>query len=52
MQFDGMIKNEEAPKHRDDKFVFEMIKNIKVIFRKPLNWKKRKKNETIPKDSI
>jgi hypothetical protein len=51
MWFDGMIKNEEAPKNRDGKFVFEMIKNIKVIFRKPLKWKKRKKNETIPKDS-
>jgi hypothetical protein len=24
--------NGEAPKHQDDKFVFEMIKNIKVVF--------------------
>jgi hypothetical protein len=29
--FSGMIKNEEAPKHRDDKFVFEMIKNINIV---------------------
>jgi hypothetical protein len=35
-QFDGTIENEEAPKHRDGKFVFEMIKNIKVIFGKPV----------------
>jgi hypothetical protein len=31
-QFDGTIKNEEALKHRDDKFVFEIIKNINVVF--------------------
>jgi hypothetical protein len=29
--FGGMIKNEEAPKHRDDKFVFKMIKNINIV---------------------
>jgi hypothetical protein len=29
-----MIKNEEAPKHQDGKFVFLMIKNIKVVFGK------------------
>jgi hypothetical protein len=34
--FDGMIKNGEALKHRDGKFVFEMIKNINVIFGKPV----------------
>jgi hypothetical protein len=27
-----MIKNGEALKHQDGKFVFEMIKNINVIF--------------------
>jgi hypothetical protein len=32
--FDGTIKNEEAPKHRDGKFVFEMIKNINIVFEK------------------
>jgi hypothetical protein len=46
-----MIKNEEPPNHRDDKFVFEMIKNIKVVFGKAVNRKKRKKNEKAPKDS-
>jgi hypothetical protein len=30
--FDGTIENEEALKHQDGKFVFGMIKNIKVIF--------------------
>jgi hypothetical protein len=49
--FDGTIENEEAPKHRDGKFVFEMIKNIKVVFGKPVKEKKRKKNEKAPKDS-
>jgi hypothetical protein len=34
--FDGTIKNEEAPKHNDVKFVFKMIKNINVIFGKPV----------------
>jgi hypothetical protein len=42
-QFDGMIKNEEASKHRDDKFMFKMIKNINVVFGKPVKGKKRKK---------
>jgi hypothetical protein len=40
-----MIENKEALKHRDGKFVFEMIKNIKVVFGKPAKGKKRKKNE-------
>jgi hypothetical protein len=31
-QFNGTIENEEAPKHQDGKFVFEMIKNINVVF--------------------
>jgi hypothetical protein len=50
-QFDGTVKNEEVPKHRDDKFVFEMIKIMNVVFSKPLKGKKRKKNEKAPKDS-
>jgi hypothetical protein len=49
--FDGTIENGEAPKHRDDKFVFEMIKNINVIFGKPVKGIKRKKREKPPKDS-
>jgi hypothetical protein len=32
-----MIKNGEASKRRDGKFVFEMIKNINVIFEKCLH---------------
>jgi hypothetical protein len=51
IQFDGMIENEEAPKHRDGKFMFKMIKNINVVFGKPVKGKKRKKNEKDPKDS-
>jgi hypothetical protein len=50
-QFDGMIQNEEALKHRDSKFVFEMIKNINLIFGKPIKGKKRKKNEKATNDS-
>jgi hypothetical protein len=50
-RFDGTTKNEEAPKHRDGKFVFEMIKNINVVSGKPVKGKKRKKNEKAPKDS-
>jgi hypothetical protein len=47
--FDGMIENGEAPKHRDG--VFEMIKNINVIFWKPMKGIKRKKRVKPPKDS-
>jgi hypothetical protein len=46
-----MIESGEAPKHRDDKFVFEMIKNINVIFWKPVKGIKRKKSKKPPKDS-
>jgi hypothetical protein len=46
-----MIENDEAPKHRDGKFVFAMIKNINVVFRKPVKEKKRKKTEKALKDS-
>jgi hypothetical protein len=46
-----MIMNGEAPKHQDDKFVFEMIKNINVIFGKPVKGIKRKKSEKPSKDS-
>jgi hypothetical protein len=46
-----MIKNEEAPKDQDGKFVFEMIKNINVVFGKPVKGKESKKNEKAPKDS-
>jgi hypothetical protein len=46
-----MTENKEAPKHRDSKFMFEMIKNINVVFGKPVKVKKRKKNEKAPKDS-
>jgi hypothetical protein len=42
--------NGEAPKHQDDKFVFEMIKNINVIFGKPVKGIKRKKSEKPSKD--
>jgi hypothetical protein len=47
-----MIKNDEALKHRDGKFLFEMIKNIKVVFGKPIKGIKWKKNEKAPKDSL
>jgi hypothetical protein len=50
-QFDGTIENDEAPKHQDGKFLFAMIKNINIIFGKPVKGKKRKKNEKAPKDS-
>jgi hypothetical protein len=49
--FDGTIENGEAPKHQDGKFVFEMIKNINVIFGKPLKGIKRKKSKNPLKDS-
>jgi hypothetical protein len=49
-RFNGTIKNEEAPKYRDGKFVFEMINNINVVFGKPVKGKKRKKNEKAPVD--
>jgi hypothetical protein len=46
-----MIKNEEAPKHQDGKFVFEMIKNVNIVFGKSVKGKKRKKGEKALKDS-
>jgi hypothetical protein len=51
IRFDGTIENEEAPKHRHGKFMFEMIKNIKIVFGKPVKGEKRKKNGKAPKDS-
>jgi hypothetical protein len=50
--FDGTIENAEAPKYQDGKFVFEMIKNINVVFGKPMKGKKMKKNEKALKDSL
>jgi hypothetical protein len=49
-QFDGTIKNEEATMHRDNKFVFKIIKNIYVVFGKPVKGIKRKKNKKAPED--
>jgi hypothetical protein len=49
--FHGMIENGEAPKHRDGNFVFEMVKNINVIFGKPVKGIKRKKRKKYSKDS-
>jgi hypothetical protein len=49
--FDGTIENGEALKYRDVKFVFEMVKNINVIFEKPVKGVKRKKSEKPPNDS-
>jgi hypothetical protein len=49
--FDGMIKNGATPKHRDGKFVFEMVNNINVIFCKPVKGIKGKKSDKPPKDS-
>jgi hypothetical protein len=45
-----MIENEEPLKHQYDKFVFEIIKNIKAVFGKPVKGKKRRKNEMALKD--
>jgi hypothetical protein len=41
--FDGTTKNEETSKHRDGKFVFEMIKNIKAVFGKLVKGKMEEK---------
>jgi hypothetical protein len=49
--FNGMIENEVASKHRDGKFVFVIIKNINVVFGKPVKGKKRKKTKKALKDS-
>src|SRR6266508_4758679 len=47
-EFDGIEEGDRTPKHLDGKLVFELIKNIKVIFEKEVpkgkeNTKKRKK---------
>jgi hypothetical protein len=49
--FGCTIENVEALKHRDGKFMFEMVKNINVIFGKPVKGIKRMKSEKPPKDS-
>jgi hypothetical protein len=46
--FDGTIKNGEVSNNRASKFVFEMIKNMNVIFGKPTKGIKRKKSEKPP----
>jgi hypothetical protein len=51
-RFDGTIKNGGAPKHRDGKFVFEMIKNINVIFGKPMKGIEEDKQEASKGHSI
>jgi hypothetical protein len=50
--FDGTNENREAPKHRDGKFVFEMVNNINVISGKLVKGIKRKKGEKPSKDSL
>jgi hypothetical protein len=50
-QFDGTLKNKEASKHQDGKFLFKIIKNINVVFGKPITGRKSKKNKKAPKDS-
>src|SRR5436190_21622186 len=47
-EFDGTEERGRAPKHLDEKLVFELVKNIKVVFRKKVpkgkeTTKKRKK---------
>jgi hypothetical protein len=49
--FDGTIENGEAPKHQDGKYMFKIIKNINVIFGKPVKGIKRKKSDKPLKDS-
>jgi hypothetical protein len=44
-----MIENEEALKHRNGKFVFQMIKNINVVFKKPVKGKKGRKMKRLQK---
>jgi hypothetical protein len=43
-----MIKNEEALKHFEGIYVFQMIKNINVVFGKPVKGKQRKKIKKAP----
>jgi hypothetical protein len=40
-QFDGEQEKELPPTHRDEKFMFEMVRNIHVVFRKGV----KEKNE-------
>ena len=49
-QFDGKEEKELPPKHRDGRFVFEMVRNIHVVFGKAMKGKKRKKTEKASKD--
>src|SRR5438128_11643321 len=50
MQFDGTEERGRVPKHLDRKLVFELVKNIKVVFRKKVpkgkETTKKRKNTT------
>jgi hypothetical protein len=48
MHFDNTIEKDSAPKQYTGKLVFEMVKNIKVVFRKGIvKGQKRKKTPTL-----
>ena len=44
--FDGTIENDDAPQHWTGKVVFDMVKNIKVVFGKPVKGVKKTKAPT------
>jgi hypothetical protein len=48
MHFDNTVEKYSAPKHYTGKLVFEMVKNIEVVFRKrTVKGQKRKKTPTL-----
>jgi hypothetical protein len=48
MHFDNTVEKYSAPKHYTGKLVFEMVKNIEVVFRKgTIKGQKRKKTQTL-----
>ena len=50
-RLDGKTDDGGPPKHRDRKFVFKIVKNIKVVFGKAVKGKKWKKTEKATKYS-
>jgi hypothetical protein len=44
-QFDGEQEKELPPTHRDEKFVFKMVRNIHVVFRKGVKGKTKERGK-------
>jgi hypothetical protein len=49
-QFDGKQDKELPPTHHDEKIVFEMVRNISVIFEKLMKGKRKRRENATKQD--